>query len=119
MIPHRKYMTLFIIFSLFISINFIPSIGGNKFSFSNTIIGEETGAKLKEINFGNQQFYVISKSDVIFAFLVEDMNSLLQRYMYLIADEFIYDFSDYLKCFNGDITPFASFEEKINQYFII
>jgi len=88
-------------------------------SFSNTIIGEETGAKLKEINFGNQQFYVISKSSVIFAFLVENMNSLLQRYMYLIADEFIYDFSDYLKCFNGDITPFASFEEKINQYFII
>ncbi|MFX0003313.1 MAG: hypothetical protein ACFFAA_00815 [Promethearchaeota archaeon] len=88
-------------------------------SFSNTIIGEETGAKLKEINFGNQQFYVISKSGVIFAFLVENMNSLLQRYMYLIADEFIYDFGDYLKDFNGDVTPFASFEDKINQYFII
>jgi hypothetical protein len=88
-------------------------------SFSNTIIGEETGAKLKEINFGNQQFYVISKSNVIFAFLVENMNSLLQRYMYLIADEFIYDFNNYLKEFNGDVTPFASFEDKINQYFII
>ncbi len=88
-------------------------------SFSNTIIGEETGAKLKEINFGNQQFYVISKSNVIFAFLVENMNSLLQRYMYLIADEFIYDFNNYLKGFNGDVTPFASFEDKINQYFII
>ncbi len=88
-------------------------------SFSNTIIGEETGAKLKEINFGNQQFYVISKSSVIFAFLVENMNSLLQRYMYLIADEFIYDFNNYLREFNGDVTPFASFEDKINQYFII
>jgi hypothetical protein len=88
-------------------------------SFSNTIIGEETGAKLKEINFGNQQFYVISKSNVIFAFLVENMNSLLQRYMYLIADEFIYDFNNYLKDFNGDVTPFASFEDKINQYFVI
>lgn len=88
-------------------------------SFSNTIIGEETGAKLKEINFGNQQFYVISKSGVIFAFLVENMNSLLQRYMYLIADEFLYQFKDYLKEFNGDITPFNSFENKINQYFII
>jgi len=88
-------------------------------SFSNTIIGEETGAKLKEINFGNQQFYVISKSNVIFAFLVENMSSLLQRYMYLIADEFIYDFSNYLKEFNGDVTPFNEFENKINQYFII
>ena len=88
-------------------------------SFSNTIIGKETGAKLKEINFGNQKFYIISKCSVIFAFLVENMNSLLQRYIYLIADEFIYDFSNYLNKFNGDITPFASFEEKINQYFII
>ncbi|MFX0137498.1 MAG: hypothetical protein ACFFDN_27920 [Candidatus Hodarchaeota archaeon] len=88
-------------------------------SFSNTIIGEETGAKLKEINFGNQQFYVISKSGVIFAFLVENMNSLLQRYMYLIADEFLYQYKDYLKEFSGDVTPFNSFENKINQYFII
>jgi hypothetical protein len=88
-------------------------------SFSNTIIGEETGAKLKEINFGNQQFYVISKNNVIFAFLVENMNSLLQRYMYLIADEFLYQFREYLKDFNGDVTPFIEFEEKINQYFII
>ena len=88
-------------------------------SFSNTIIGEETGAKLKEINFGNQQFYVISKGEVIFAFLVEDMNSLLQRYMYLIADEFLYQFKDQIKGFSGDVTPFNSFLPVINQYFII
>ena len=88
-------------------------------SFSNTIIGEETGAKLKEINFGNQQFYVISKSNVIFAFLVENMNSQLQRYMYLIADEFLYKYKDYLKDFNGDVTPFNEFEKNINAYFII
>ena len=88
-------------------------------SFSNTIIGEETGAKLKEINFGNQQFYVISKNDVIFAFLVEDMNSLLQRYMYLVSDEFLYQFKDYIKDFNGDVTPFSDFENIIDQYFII
>ncbi len=88
-------------------------------SFSNTIIGEETGAKLKEINFGNQQFYVISKNNVIFAFLVESMNSLLQRYMYLIADEFLYQYKDYIKAFSGDVTPFAAFEKNINQYFII
>jgi len=88
-------------------------------SFSNTIIGEESGAKLKEINFGTQQFYVISKNNVIFAFLVENMNSLLQRYMYLIADEFLYQYKDYIKTFSGDVTPFAAFEKNINQYFII
>ena len=88
-------------------------------SFSNTIIGEETGAKLKEINFGNQQFYVITKNEVIFAFLVETMTSIIQRYMYLLADEFLYQFRNLLKEFNGDITPFNCFEEKINQYFII
>ncbi len=88
-------------------------------SFSNTIIGEETGAKLKEINFGNQQFYVISKNNVIFAFLVDNMNNLLQRYMYLLADEFLNQYKDVIKEFNGDITPFNVFEEKINQYFII
>ncbi len=88
-------------------------------SFSNTIIGEETGAKLKEINFGNQQFYVISKGNVIFAFLVDNMSVLLQRYMYLISDEFLYKYKDYIKEFNGDVTPFSSFESNINQYFII
>ncbi|MFX0145978.1 MAG: hypothetical protein ACFE9C_18070 [Candidatus Hodarchaeota archaeon] len=88
-------------------------------SFSNTIIGEETGAKLKEINFGNQQFYVITKNDVIFAFLVENMTPLLQRYMYLLADEFLYQFRSLLRDFNGDITPFNCFEETINQYFLI
>ena len=88
-------------------------------SFSNTIIGEETGAKLKEINFGNQQFYVISKSNVIFAYLVENMNSLLRRYMYLIADEFLFQYKDYIKAFSGDVTPFAAFERNIDQYFII
>jgi hypothetical protein len=88
-------------------------------SFSNTIIGEESGAKLKEINFGTRQFYVISKNNVIFAFLVEKMNSLLQRYMYLIADEFLHQFKEYIKDFSGDVTPFASFENIINQYFII
>jgi len=88
-------------------------------SFSNTIIGEETGAKLKEINFGNQQFYVITKNNVIFAFLVEKMTSLIQRYMYLLADEFLFSYKDILRNFNGDITPFSNFEEKINQYFKI
>ncbi|MHA2194344.1 MAG: hypothetical protein ACXABO_02005 [Promethearchaeota archaeon] len=88
-------------------------------SFSNTIIGEETGAKLKEINFGTQLFYVISKNNVIFAFLVEKNNSLITRYMYLIADEFLYQFKDYIKKFNGDVTPFNKFERTINQYFVI
>jgi len=88
-------------------------------TFSNTILGEETGAKLKEINFGNQQLEIISRNNVIFAFLVENMNSLLQRYMHLIADEFIYQYRDNLKEFYGDVTPFNEFENVIDQYFII
>jgi hypothetical protein len=39
--------------------------------------------------------------------------------MYLIADEFLYKYKDYLKDFNGDVTPFSEFEKNINAYFII
>ena len=89
------------------------------FSFSKEIIGQESGAELKEINFGNQRFYMITKSNVIFAFLVEDLNSLIERYMYLIADDFLEQFKDHVTNFNGDVTPFKEFEKKIDLYFEI
>lgn len=87
------------------------------FSFSREIIGQDSGAKLKEINFGNQIFYMITKGGVIFAYLVEEINPLLKRYMYLIADEFLHDYKDYLTNFTGDISPFRSFQSKITMYF--
>lgn len=89
------------------------------FSFSKEIINEESGATLKEINFGNQLFYMIVKNDVIFAYLVKKLNPLIQRYMYLIVEEFLSEYSDYLMQFNGDITPFNNFEDLIDEYFLI
>jgi len=89
------------------------------FSFSKEIIGEESGAELKEINFGNQCFYMISKRNVIFAFLVENLNSLIERYMYLIADDFLEQYKEHLVDFTGDISPFHVFKKKIDLYFEI
>lgn len=89
------------------------------FSFSGEIMSKETGAKLKEINFGDRKFYMIIKNKVIFAYLVKNLNPLIQRYMYLIADEFLVEFKEDLKKFNGNVVPFRKFEEIINQYFII
>lgn len=89
------------------------------FSFSQFVIGKETGGKLKEINFGNQSFYTITKKNIIFAFLVEKMTPLLKRYMYLMADEFLEEYKEHLENFNGDITAFYNFEENINRYFNI
>ena len=89
------------------------------YSFSKEIIRQDEGAKLKEINFGNQRFYLITKSNVIVSFLVKNLDPLLKRYMYSIVDEFVDEFQEQLKDFNGDITPFSKFEEKIDQFFII
>ena len=89
------------------------------FSFSQTIIGEETGAKLKEINFGNQYLYMINKNNLIFAFLVKKINPLLQRYMYLICDEFLKEYKDEIKDSKGELTPFQPFKKTIEEYFKI
>jgi hypothetical protein len=89
------------------------------FSFSKEIIGQESGAELKEINFGNQRFYMITKKNVIFAFLVENLNSLIERYMYLIADDFLEQYKEHLIDFTGDIAPFHKFKKKIDLYFEI
>ncbi|MFX1257346.1 MAG: hypothetical protein ACFFAN_05785 [Promethearchaeota archaeon] len=89
------------------------------FSFSKEIIDKEAGAKLKEINLGNQRFYMITNEKVIFTYLVEKINPLIQRYMYLIFDEFLDDYEENLKNFTGDLSFFEDFEKKINQYLII
>jgi hypothetical protein len=89
------------------------------FSFSQYVIGKESGGKLKEINFGNQLFYTITKKNIIFAFLVEGLNPLVKRYMYLIADEFLDAYKEELKDFDGDVTTFYDFGKKIDEYFNI
>lgn len=87
------------------------------FSFSKFVIGKETGGQLKEINFGNQLFYTITKKNVIFAFLVEKLTPLIKRYMYLMADEFLEKYKEYIEEFDGDITTFYDFEDNIKRYF--
>ncbi|MBY8982684.1 MAG: hypothetical protein KGD57_07030 [Candidatus Lokiarchaeota archaeon] len=89
------------------------------FSFSREIMGINSGAELKDINFGNQVFYMITKNNVIFAYLVEKLNPLLERYMYIIPDEFIDRYKKELEHFSGDITPFHDFSKNVNQYFNI
>ncbi len=90
------------------------------FSFSKEVIGQESGAKLKEINFGNQRFYMITKNKVIFAYLIEKLNQLVQRYMYyLIVDEFLDKYQENIKNFAGDMSPFEDFDKVINHYFIL
>lgn len=89
------------------------------FSFSREVIGIESGAELKEINFGNQTFYVIAKKNVIFAYLAEKVNLILRRYMHLIVDEFLAKYQDCLINFDGDVMRFYEFENTIDQYFRI
>ncbi len=89
------------------------------FSFSQFVIGKESGGKLREINFGNQSFYTIAEKKVIFAYLIEKMTPLLKRYMYIIAEEFVGRYSKVLNNFDGDIAQFSNFENIINEYLII
>lgn len=88
------------------------------FSFTKKVIGKNAESNLKEIIFDDQRFYIISKNDVIFAFLLENLTLLLKNYMCFIVDEFFNMFNEHLKNFNGDISPFQKFDEIINQYFI-
>ena len=89
------------------------------FSFSAEIIGDNSGAKLKVIDFGKQRFYIITKKQAIFAFLVKDMNDLLKRYMYLISDEFIHRYKEDLRSFDGDVSKYEGFKQVIRKYFKI
>ena len=89
------------------------------FSFSQFVIGKESGGKLREINFGNQSFYTITEKKVIIAYLIEKMTPLLKRYMYIIAEEFVGRYTEALSQFDGDIAQFGMFENVINEYLII
>lgn len=89
------------------------------FSFAREIMGKDSTSELKEINFGDRCFYMINKNNVIFAYLVEKINPLLERYMYIISDEFVHKYKKDLTDFTGDITPFYTFEDNVNQYFNI
>ncbi len=88
-------------------------------TFSKAIISEDSGGNLKEINFGNQRFFTIIKNNVIFAYLVENADSLFKRYMYLIVEEFFESFEKELKQYSGNISPFENFSKNLEKYFIL
>ena len=91
--------------------------------YSQDFIGsQEYGLKLEDINLGNQKFYIKTKNDVIFAYLVEKLNSSenIKRYMQICVEEFLEKYYlSYVKNFNGDLSPFHDFEKVIDQYFEI
>ena len=87
------------------------------------IAGGEYGLKLEDINLGNGcQMFLKTKSNVIFAYIVEKPNCIenIKRYMQLLVEEFLFKYyTSYVVGFNGDLAPFHGFEEVINQYFEI
>lgn len=92
-------------------------------SFSKAIISNGPETKLKQINLGNQIFYLNLRNNAIFAYLVEKKRipETFERYMHIISDEFIYRFKERInpKNFKGEVTPFRKFESVVDQYFII
>ena len=70
-------------------------------------------------HFGNQRFLMITKQKYIFVYLVEDVNPVLQRYMYLMVEEFFDMFKESLLSFSGDVTPYKGFDVIFDQYFSV
>lgn len=70
-------------------------------------------------NTGFHFFQTFTKQEVIYAFLINKMNPTLQRYMYIVADEFIEQFKEKLKEFKGIIGKVSSFEDAVSLYFSI
>ncbi len=87
--------------------------------FSNEIIGKNSGDTLQAINLKNQDFIISVKQDIIFAYLVDQSSKSdnFERYVELIAEGFLDQFSDSLKDFNGDLNQFHCFEFVIDKYF--
>ncbi len=90
-------------------------------AFSQEVIGKESGENLQAINFENQQFILIVKDKLIFAYLVEkDLNLIdIRRFMEIIAEEFVESYQDQINDFKGDLEPFAYFKNVVDKYFII
>jgi hypothetical protein len=89
-------------------------------TFSKEIIGKESiGGGLKEINFGSKRIYIITKNNIIFAYLVDKMEPIIRHYIYMLSDVFLHKFKDEIKQFNGNSVPFEDFRTIIGNYFKI
>jgi hypothetical protein len=89
--------------------------------FSNEVIGKNSEDTLQSINLKNDRFLIFVKEDIIFAYLVDHSpkSDNFARYVELIAEEFLDQFSNSLKDFNGDLTQFNRFDPVIDKYFCL
>lgn len=90
-------------------------------AFSKEVIGKESGESLQAINFESERFYVHLRDNVIFAYLIDKKSKSknLERFIELIADEFMERFDKDLKDFSGEVTRFAEFNNVVDNYLII
>ncbi|MBY9010174.1 MAG: hypothetical protein KGD74_09950 [Candidatus Lokiarchaeota archaeon] len=91
--------------------------------FTKEMIGQGPGVELKHINFGNQQIYLTVKTNVIFAYFVEEERILKldRKYMQLVSEEFLDMYKDHInpKTFNGDLSKYQSFGNIIDKYIMM
>lgn len=86
------------------------------------ISGEDPELRLEDINLGSHHFYLNIKNNVIFAYFIEKhkVTENFDKYIQIVVEKFIEKFYDpYVTNFKGDLSPFHSFEQVIDQYFEI
>jgi len=86
------------------------------------ISGEDPEVRLEDINLGSHHFYVNIKKNVIFAYFIEKHNVTdnFEENIQIVVGKFIDKYyNPYITNFKGDLSPFHSFEEVIDQYFEI
>jgi len=87
--------------------------------FSNEVIGNHSENTLQSINLKDQQFIISVKEDLIFAYLVDQSatSDNFERYIELIAEDFLDQFRESVKNFNGDLGQFHVFDSIVDKYF--
>ena len=86
------------------------------------ISGEDPEIRLEDINLGSHHFYVNIKKNVIFAYFIEKhkVTENFDKHIHIVVEKFIEKYyNPYVTNFKGDLSPFHSFEEVIDQYFEI
>jgi len=88
--------------------------------FSNEVIGKASGESLKTINFERIKFHVKLKNEIIFAYLIENLEDSIDidYFTELIAEDFLNTFPTELQNFNGRVSVFREFESHIEKYLI-
>ncbi|NVM36225.1 MAG: hypothetical protein HWN81_11565 [Candidatus Lokiarchaeota archaeon] len=86
------------------------------------IAGEEYALKLKDINFNGYHMFLKTKKNIIFTYIIakDNHSDNIKRYMQLVMEEFIdKNYYSHVVEFKGNLAPFHSFEQVVDQYFEI